>query len=122
MELRLAGPGGPRRRRPFVGRVARSLDPVCLPVRQASRGVEPLTSSDFEVVLEAVCLVVDADGALPWDELALDCVEERGHCIGDEFVWIDVAGVRVSCDGLSVGVAVAAITGRHYRIEPVVTP
>jgi hypothetical protein len=37
---------------------------------------------------------VDADSELVSNGLAVDCVEQRVQLIGDDFVSIDIAGVR----------------------------
>jgi hypothetical protein len=44
-----------------------------------------------------VFVVVEADSEFICDGLAVDCVEQRVHFIGDTSDSIDTAGVRFSC-------------------------
>jgi hypothetical protein len=56
--------------------------------------IEALTNSDLDVVREVVFVGMDADSELVGNGLAVDCVEQRVQFISDDFVSIDIAGVR----------------------------
>ena len=50
-----------------------------------------------DVALEVVFVVVDANSELLCNGLAVDCVDQRVHFIGNKFDRIDVTGVRITC-------------------------